>query len=275
KGANQCVSAQRLGAKTSMIGMLGKDNNGLQFRDIFISEGIDISNVFETEEAFTGCAMVQIDGKSQNRICVIPGANHCFGIEELQRVEDTISSSKIVLAQLELLPEVTFQLIEMCHRHNVPIILNPAPAIPIASDILSKVFCLTPNETELSILAESATDTIEEVAFACKKLYNIGVKCIVATLGSRGAFIYDKDGARIVEAYKVKVVDTVAAGDSFNGALAVRLLEGASVDEAVKFANAMGALTVQTKGAIPSLRNRHDVEKFIYDEKELTVDKVL
>ena len=122
---------------------------------------------------------------------------------------------------------------------------------------------LTPNETELAILTDMPTETDEEVIAAANKLISYGTKTVIATLGSRGALIATAEGAKIVSGYKVKAIDTVAAGDSFNGAFAVAISEGKDLESAVKFANAMGALTVQKEGAIPSLHTRKEVEEFI------------
>lgn len=263
KGANQCVAARRLGAEISMVGMLGNDENGRNFRALFEKEGIGTQCVFTAEDEPTAVAQVQIDCNSENRICVIPGANYCFTPEHLERARAVIAGSDMVIAQLELKTEVTEALAVMCGELGVPLMLNPAPAVPLSENVLKNVTYLTPNETELSVLTGLPAETDEQVASACRALLKKGVKTVVATLGSRGAYALTAEGGHFVETFKVTAVDTVAAGGSFNAALAVAITEGKSLNEALRFANAMGALTVQVKGAIPSLHTRGEVDEFL------------
>ena len=262
KGINQCVSVARLGGDVEMIGMLGKDGNGDVFRKIMKEDGIKAENVFSCDKP-TAVAQVQINADGQNRICVIPSANFEFGFEELDKVDSVIKNTELVILQLELRLDVTKEIIRRAHGYGVKVLLNPAPAVKLEKEILGMVDFITPNETELSILTGLPTETDEEVIVAAKELLSYGTKTIIATLGSRGALIATNKNIEIVSGYKVKAVDTVAAGDSFNGAFAVALTEGKTLQEAVKFANAMGALTVMEKGAIPSLHTRAQVEEFI------------
>ena len=262
KGINQCVSVARLGGDVEMVGMLGKDGNGDVFRKIMKEDGIKAENVFSCDKP-TAVAQVQINADGQNRICVIPSANFEFGFDELDKVDSVIKNTEPVILQLELRLDVTKEIIRRAHGYGVKVLLNPAPAVKLEKEILGMVDFITPNETELSILTGLPTETDEEVIVAAKELLSFGTKTIIATLGSRGALIATNENIEIVSGYKVKAVDTVAAGDSFNGAFAVALTEGKTLQEAVKFANAMGALTVTEKGAIPSLHTRKQVEEFI------------
>ena len=262
KGINQCVSVARLGGDVEMVGMLGKDGNGDVFRKIMKEDGIKAENVFSCDKP-TAVAQVQINADGQNRICVIPSANFEFGFDELDKVDSVIKNTELVILQLELRLDVTKEIIRRAHGYGVKVLLNPAPAVKLEKEILGMVDFITPNETELSILTGLPTETDEEVIVAAKELLSYGTKTIIATLGSRGALIATNENIEIVSGYKVKAVDTVAAGDSFNGAFAVALTEGKTLQEAVKFANAMGALTVTEKGAIPSLHTRAQVEEFI------------
>jgi ribokinase len=262
KGINQCVSVARLGGDVEMVGMLGKDGNGDVFRKIMKEDGITAENVFSCDKP-TAVAQVQINADGQNRICVIPSANFEFGFDELDKVDSVIKNTELVILQLELRLDVTKEIIRRAHGYGVKVLLNPAPAVKLEKEILGMVDYITPNETELSILTGLPTETDEEVIMAAKELLSYGTKTIIATLGSRGALIATNENIEIVSGYKVKAVDTVAAGDSFNGAFAVALTEGKTLQEAVKFANAMGALTVTEKGAIPSLHTRKQVEEFI------------
>lgn len=262
KGINQCVSVARLGGDVEMVGMLGKDGNGDVFRKIMKEDGITAENVFSCDKP-TAVAQVQINADGQNRICVIPSANFEFGFDELDKVDSVIKNTELVILQLELRLDVTKEIIRRAHGYGVKVLLNPAPAVKLEKEILGMVDFITPNETELSILTGLPTETDEEVIVAAKELLSFGTKTIIATLGSRGALIATNENIEIVSGYKVKAVDTVAAGDSFNGAFAVALTEGKTLQEAVKFANAMGALTATEKGAIPSLHTRKQVEEFI------------
>ncbi len=265
KGANQCVSIARLGGDVEMCGMLGKDENGEVFRKIMKEEGIKADNLFSCDKP-TAVAQIQIDESGQNRICVIPSANYEFDFADLDKIDDVLRNTEMVVFQLEMRLDVTKEAIRRVHGYGGKVLLNPAPAVPLDEETLSMVDYLTPNETELSILTGMPTETDEEVIAAANKLLSLGTKNVVATLGSRGALIANAEGVEIVAGYKVKAVDTVAAGDSFNGALAVALTEGKSLQESVRFANAMGALTVQKQGAIPSLHYRADVEKLLKGE---------
>ena len=262
KGINQCVSVARLGGDVEMVGMLGKDGNGDVFRKIMKEDGIKADNVFPCDKP-TAVAQVQINADGQNRICVIPSANFEFGFDELDKVDSVIKNTELVILQLELRLDVTKEIIRRAHGYGVKVLLNPAPAVKLEKEILGMVDFITPNETELSVLTDMPTDTDEEVIAAAKELLSFGTKTIIATLGSRGALIATNENIEIVSGYKVKAVDTVAAGDSFNGAFAVAITEGKTLKEAVQFANAMGALTVTEKGAIPSLHTRKQVEEFI------------
>jgi ribokinase len=262
KGANQCVSIARLGGDVEMIGMLGSDPNGDTFRKILADENIKSDLVFSCDKP-TAIAQVQINAEGQNRICVIPSANYEFDFKHVDYIDDVIKNTDLIVLQLELKLDVTIEIIKRANKYGTKILLNPAPAVPLDKEILGLIDIVTPNETELSILTGMPTDTDEEVIKAGQELLSYGVKYVVATLGSRGALIVDNNGAEIINGYKVKAIDTVAAGDSFNGALAVMLCENKPIKDAVKFANAMGALTVQVKGAIPSLHTRAEVEDFI------------
>lgn len=265
KGANQAVAAARLGGDVSMVGRVGDDAYGKIFLELFKAEGIHTDCVQALEGFPTGVGLIQINSKAENKIVVIPGANYGYTVDDLLADVHEIIQSEYVVLQLELLHDVTAKTIELCASAGVKLILNPAPAVPLNKEILSKVTYLTPNETELEILSGIKVDTIEDAKEAVKMLLDIGVEHVVATLGKNGALVGDKDGFRHISGYEVQAIDTVAAGDSFNGALVTALSKGETLDDAVKYANAVGALTVTKKGAIPSLPTEKEVENFIKD----------
>ena len=222
KGINQCVSVARLGGDVEMIGMLGNDENGKKFRNMMEKENIKEESVFSCEYP-TAVAQVQIDRNGQNRICVIPSANHRFGLEDVDKIDDKLKSTEIVLLQLELKKEVVEEIIRRAHKYGKTVILNPAPAQKLDDEILSMIDYITPNETELATISGEKTDSHTELEKALDRLLDKGVKTVVATLGENGAVIARKGKKTYRGTYKVKVVDTVAAGDSFNGALRWRL----------------------------------------------------
>ncbi len=264
KGINQCVALQRLGVQTEMIGMLGEDANADAFRQLMREEGIVSERVFRTQKVPTAVAQVQIDQTVQNKIIVCPSSNYQFGLEHLEQAKDALLRSKLVVTQLELRIEVVSELIRFCSANGIPVLLNPAPAAALPEDVLSKVDYLTPNEVELSILTGMPTGTDEQVKAAAGRLLEQGVKNVIATLGEKGALVANADTMEIIPGFQVeRAVDTVAAGDSFNGALAKCIVEGKPLTEAARFANAMGALTVTKQGAIPSLHRLNEVEEFL------------
>ena len=262
KGANQCVAIARLGGDVEMIGMLGDDANGDVFRDIMKKEGVCTEHLYKTSVP-TAVAQIQINKEGQNRICVIPSANYEFGPSELEAIDSVIKNTSLIVLQYEIRLDIVEEIIKRASAAGARVLLNPAPAAEISSEALSLVDYITPNETELAIITGMPTETDEEVILAAKKLLSMGVKNVVATLGARGALIVNDSVCEIVRGYKATPVDTVAAGDSFNGALAVMLTEGHTLKDAVSFANAMGALTIQVKGAIPSMHTRAEVEEFL------------
>lgn len=263
KGANQAVAAARLGAEVCMFGCVGNDDYGRGFLQLFKEETIDITHVKAKEDLPTALGLIQINKHAENKIVVVPGAN--FGYLEADLEEDlpAILDSALVVTQLELRHDITFKLIDACYNAGVPVLLNPAPAVAIADDILSKVTYLTPNETELEILTGMTLHSLEDVKEAIKILLDLGVKHVIATLGDKGALIGSKEGFKHIEGYKVEALDTVAAGDSFNGALAHGIVLAQPLEAVVKKANAVGALTVTQKGAIPSLPHAKRVSEFI------------
>lgn len=267
KGANQCIAAARLGGDVEMIGMVGNDENGRIIKDLFTLEGVNIDHVLTTDKEPTTIALIEIDDTAQNKIVVVPAANFVYSVEDLHAVKDVIANTEMVVAQLEMRLDVMEELAELCRQYNVPMILNPAPAVPLSDELLSKVTYLTPNETELSVITNHPVSTLDEIKEAAQMLLDRGVKHVVATLGDKGALMADASGMEVVPGYSVKATDTVAAGDSFNGALAKALVDGKTLKEAIALANAVGAITVTRHGAIPSLPTKEEVETFIQNQK--------
>lgn len=267
KGANQAMALARLGAKVEMVGMVGDDNFGRAFISEFKAAGVTVSNILVSKKIGTSLAVIQSNYQAENKIVVMHGANYEFSKQDLKRIEKVIKQSDLVITQLELRPEIEQALIELCFKLKVPVQLNPAPAYKMSKELLSKVTYITPNDLELSILTGMNTDTIENAKKAVEKLLSMGPKNVISTLGGNGAMLGNKDGIRHIPGYKVKVVDTVGAGDAFNGGFAYAISKGYKIDDAVKFANAVGGLAVTKKGAFPSLPKLNEVTKLIKSQK--------
>ncbi|WP_241781603.1 ribokinase [Paenibacillus sp. DMB5] len=263
KGANQAAAAARLGAEVTMIGRVGKDGFGREMLEVMRQEGVHTGYIGQSETQATGVASIVVDGEGENRIIVVPGANLEMGREDIAALEPVIRQAEIVVMQLETDLSMCEQAASMAHSHGIPVILNPAPARVLTDELLQHVAYLTPNETEAGILAGMAVNSIADAEQAARLLLQKGVQNIIVTLGSKGALIVNNAGSQHIPGFPVQAVDTVAAGDSFNGALACQLTSGKTLPEAVRFANAVGALTVGKQGAIPSLPQLAEVEQFL------------
>ena len=263
KGANQAVAATRLGGQVAMAGKLGLDGFGDQMLDTLNGETVNTEYVLRDKSASTGVGLITLDRNGNNRIVVVPGANLHYCPEELTQIEHVIQTSDIVMLQLEMDLRVTECAVELATKHGVPVVLNPAPARILSDRLLRSVTYLTPNETEAEILTGVRVDSIEQAEEATSILLGKGVKIVVITLADKGALVASEQGVFHIPGFPVQPVDTVAAGDAFNGAFALAVAQGDSLSEAVCFANAVGALTVTRDGAIPSLPTRTEVEEFM------------
>ncbi|MCH4886573.1 ribokinase [Acidaminobacter sp. JC074] len=260
KGANQAVAASRLGAKVSMSGKVGDDANGKMMIDTMKEEHVDISHTYIEKNMTTGVGSITIDSSGQNRIVVVPGANMTYQKEELEHLDTQLRDVDMVMCQLEIPYETVMAVADKCYDNQVPFLLNPAPASVLNDRLLSRVDFLTPNETEIEILTGRTCKTTQDVVDASKELICKGVKNVIVTLGSKGALIVNKDMVKVIKGYPVEAIDTVAAGDCFNGAFAAATTKGLSIEEAVRYANGAAALSVTKNGAIPSLPNSEDVK---------------
>lgn len=261
KGANQAVAAARLGGNVSMIGCVGGDIFGSRLIENLKDNNVDTAHVAVVKECATGIAVILVkDG--DNCIIIDQGANFRLMPETLERLEEIIKESFMVVVQLEIPIPTVYKAIEIARRHGVKVLLNPAPACQLDDDMLSQVDILVPNESECELITGISIKSVEGGKLAVKRLMDKGVTQVVVTLGSRGVLYNCGNDIVHKPALDVKAVDTTAAGDSFCGALAVALSEGRGIDEAISFANLVGALTVQKKGAQSSLPTREEVEMF-------------
>lgn len=263
KGANQAVAASRLGGRVAMAGKLGEDGFGDAFLSVLKEESINSDYILRDKETKTGIGSVTLDESGNNRIVVVPGANMRYTLDDLQEIEEVIAQSGILMLQLEMDLDVMREAVNLGFKHSVPVLLNPAPAQKLPDEMLAKVSYLTPNETEAKILSGIDVVDVDTAKQAANLLLAKGVQNVVLTLGERGALVASEGGTEYVPGFSVQAVDTVAAGDAFNGALALAILRGKLLPEAARFANAVGALAVTKPGAIPSLPSRGEVDDFL------------
>ena len=268
KGANQAVAAARLGAHVAMIGRVGDDPSGRARLEGLRREGVGTKHVRVTPGVASGTAIILVDPRAENSIVVSPGANARVTPADVDAADSLIRSAAVVLLQLEIPLPTVRHAVALCRRMGVPTVLDPAPVPPKGLPrALMGADYLTPNGPESLRLAglnpRNTSATPEHIA---RRLHARGARTLLLKLGRRGAAIAAPgDPVRRVRAHAVRAVDTTAAGDAFNGALAVALAEGASLEEAVRFANAAGALCCTVAGAQPSLPTRRAVARLLDD----------
>ena len=263
KGANQAVGAARSGGKVALIARVGRDVFGDQAIAGLRRDGVDVSCVFRDKLTASGVALIFVAKDGENSIAVAGGANAKLSPADVRKATGVIRSAALLVAQLETPLATVAAAVRAAVRAGVQVILNPAPARPLPNSLLKLITVLTPNETEAELLTGIKVIDAAAAAKACSKLRSRGVGTVILTLGSRGAFLADANGQKLVPGFKVKTVDSTAAGDVFNGALAVALAEGKTVLDAVRFANAAAALSVTRLGAQPSAPTRAEIEKFL------------
>lgn len=258
KGANQAVAAARLGADVTFVGCVGTDELGDHTVAGLREEGIDVRFVRGDPEAASGVALIVVDGRGENAIAVAPGANARLSAEDVDAARDAIESADALLLQLETPLETVERAASIAAAAGVLVILNPAPARPLPDSLLAQVDVITPNEGEAEVLSgESGAGA------AAAAVRDRGVGAVVVTQGARGAMLAASDGMSTIPAFPIDAVDTTAAGDAFNGALAVGLAEGLTLENAARFGCAAGALAATEAGARPSLPTRARVHALL------------
>jgi ribokinase len=259
KGSNQAVAAARLGAEVTFVGRIGQDVFAPYALNMWAEEGIRTEYVVQDPENATGVAPIFVDDSGENSIVVVLGANLAVSTADVDAAAGAIRSADILLVQLEIDYETVAYALQVAKRHGVHTILNPAPAGHLPAEVLKLADYITPNETELEILADRPGASLQEAAAA---LLARDGQTVIVTLGAQGAQYVRRDGSGRVPAYQVDVIDTTGAGDAFNGGLAVALAEGNSLEQAINFANAAAALCVTRRGAAASMAIRAEVEAF-------------
>jgi len=260
KGANQAVAASRQGANVAMLGRVGSDSFGPFLLDSLKSNQVDVTHV-QVDDSATGTATIIVDGNGQNSIVLSAGANGKVSPADVDSASPL--TPKLILLQLEIPIPTVLYAAQRARQNGSRVILNPAPAKPLPDELISLADFIIPNETELSLLTGMEVKDVPSAEQAARVLLARGAKHVIVTLGSKGALLVSGAQVKQVDAYKVDVVDTTAAGDAFIGGFAFALLRGLELEEAVQYANACGALATTKFGAQPSLPTREETERFM------------
>jgi len=260
KGANQAVAAARLGGKVSFIAKTGDDVFGKQARQLFANENINTDYLVTDQEHPSGVALITVDAKGENCIVVAPGSNSYLLNSDIDQAREEILRSEIVLMQLEIPLETVEYVANIAFEAGKKVILNPAPALKITDELLTKLYMITPNETEAELISGIPVRDIDSATLAARNLYQRGVKVVIITLGSKGALLFTGKEAKLIPSPKVEAVDTTAAGDVFNGAIAVAISEGLELEKAVEFACKAAAISVTRMGAQASAPYRKEIK---------------
>lgn len=263
KGANQAISAKRLGGDVVFITKLGNDQYGESYRQYLIENGLDPKCLLKDKKLPTGVALIEINPKGENRIIVSPGANGALTRGDLKSLPAALRGIGVFVTQLEIPLTTVKTALKMARKHGAITILNPSPATSFPPELLASVDFLIPNDWEAQLLTGVRIKKKGDIPKIAGRLLGMGVKNVVITLGPRGLFFKNEKEEIWMEAFHVKVVDTTAAGDAFMGALACGLSEGQPIQRTLKFANAAGALATTKLGAQPSLPWQKDIERFL------------
>jgi ribokinase len=252
-----------------MAGKLGEDVFGEQMLTALQKEGVCTKHILRDPETSTGIGSIVLDDQGRNRIVVVPGANLKYDLADLAALEPEIAGHDLIMLQLEMTLEVVTAAAKLGQRYGVPVVLDPAPAQALPEELLQAVACLTPNETEAQLLTGISVTDVDSARKAADLLLEKGPQAVIITMGEKGALLATGERTVHIPGFPVQTVDTVAAGDAFSGALATRIAHGVSLEEAVQYANAVGALAVTRPGAIPSLPTAEEVADFLASQKAL------
>lgn len=263
KGANQAVAAGRSGADIAFIACTGDDDIGERIRKQLQVDRIDVAPVSTVAGESTGVALIFVNGEGENVIGIHAGANAALSTSLVDAQRERIAQADALLMQLESPLGSVLLAAQIAHQNQTTVVLNPAPARELSDELLSLVDIITPNETEAEKLTGVRVENDEDAAKAAQVLHAKGIDTVIITLGSRGVWASVKGEGRRVPGFKVQAIDTIAAGDTFNGALMTALLENTPLAEALRFAHAAAAIAVTRKGAQPSVPWREEIDEFL------------
>jgi len=263
KGANQAVGAARAGGDVTFITCLGEDLYAEELFRSFKKDGIDTKYVYKDKVSATGSALIMLDKEGNNYLAVAPGSNYKLSPAHIDQALEVFLEAEMIVMQMELAPETTYHVFELAKKYGKKVLFNLAPAMPFNKDVLKQVYTFVVNEVEASMVTGLKVETDDEIRNAASALLALGPPVVVITLGSNGSFIASGGFSQFVPSYKVKAVDTTAAGDVYCGSLAVALVEGRTLAEAVRFAGAAAAISVTRLGAQPSAPRRKEIDDFM------------
>lgn len=262
KGANQAVAAAKLGKKTCLVGAVGNDSPGNQLISNLISKGVDTSHIIQSDEAGTGTFVAIVDSTGENTMVGTKGANDSLTKEYIEKVFNEIEA-KILLIQMETSQESIIAAMKAAKERNMYVILDPAPADGIFDEAFKYADLVTPNKQETKrITGIDVTDETSALE-AAKKLNELGISDVIVKMGENGSFVYQNGKATVVDAIKVKAVDTVGAGDCFAGAVANAYLDTKDLVEAVKFASIAAGIKVSRSGGQDSIPTLSEVQEYL------------
>jgi len=259
KGANQAVCSARLGSATTFIGKMGKDEFQKILSTTMQNDQIDLSYLRTDPSLKTGTALIMVDGEGENEIVVISGSNMSLSSEDVQSAEDAFKRAAIIVAQLEVPTMAVVTAARLTRKHDRLFLLNPAPARKLPAELYALTDFITPNETELETLTGMKLQTDNQLIQGARCLLQWGVQHAIVTMGARGVLWVSEKGHKSFPAEKVTAVDTTAAGDAFNGAFASSIANGATIEQAIKFAISVAAVSVTRKGAQSSMPRREEL----------------
>lgn len=263
KGANQAVAAARLGADTGFIACVGDDAFGINIRENFKMDNININGVKMQPNCPTGIAMIQVSDSGENSICISAEANAKLTGDVISTDLDAIRNAKYLLMQLETPICGIEKAAAVAKEAKTNVILNPAPAQALSDELLSCVDVITPNETEAELLTGITVVDNDSAQEAANALHRKGIEIVMITLGAKGVWLSQNGRGELIAGFKVEATDTTAAGDTFNGALVTGLLEDLPLESAIKFAHAAAAISVTRFGAQTSIPKRSEVNDFL------------
>lgn len=273
KGANQAVAAARLGADIGFIASVGSDDFGRNIIQQFKQDDINTAYIQIADSKPTGIAMIQVSDEGENCICLSPEANDLLTSDIINQYKKPLQSCDYLLLQLETPLEGIQSAVNYAKTSpdkKVNIILNPAPARTLTDDLLAKIDVITPNETEAEVLTGIKVFDDGSAQQAANVLHDKGIHTVMITLGSKGVWLSENYKGELIQGFKVKAIDTTAAGDTFNGAFVTGLLEGMQTKQAITFAHAAAALSVTRFGAQTSIPTRQETNEFLAQQNNQT-----
>ncbi len=264
KGANQAVAAAKLGVATKMVGRVGGDGFGAELLRNLQTAGVETAAVLVDPAVSSGVAIIAVDDAAQNNIIIVPGANGRMSAADVDRLAGQLPGSAALLLQLEVPLDATTGAAKLARQHGITVVLDPAPAQNLPAELYTQIDIITPNEVEAAQLVGFPVKTPDHAFSAAAALLARGVSTAIIKMGALGVAYATRTGEQgFVPAFSVQAVDTVAAGDAFNGGFAAALLEGLPLAQAVRWGAAAGALSATKTGAQPSMPTRAEFDQFL------------